>query len=220
MSQSTIAAARQNEMKTSIAVVTTMIWGRPVAAGTGRGAGRGESTAIKRRAGSGGRAPRVRATRRAARSPTVLRRAAPDSAHRSAGAAPAPAASDGCVAAQRRRRGGGGALSAARPRRRKKFQRSSVPGRRAGPTGRRAGRAGWRRRSRARWSIAAPARARLLPDCECRREGELARCGRRERSEEHTSELQSRENLVCCLLLEKKKWLVFFGGRIFVPCRC
>src|SRR5690606_41130734 len=25
-----------------------------------------------------------------------------------------------------------------------------------------------------------------------------------ERSEEHTSELQSRENLVCCLLLEKK----------------
>src|SRR6266511_5995312 len=28
---------------------------------------------------------------------------------------------------------------------------------------------------------------------------------RRERSEEHTSELQSRENLVCRLLLEKKK---------------
>src|SRR5690606_40792087 len=26
-----------------------------------------------------------------------------------------------------------------------------------------------------------------------------------QRSEEHTSELQSRENLVCCLLLEKKK---------------
>src|SRR5690606_40363756 len=26
----------------------------------------------------------------------------------------------------------------------------------------------------------------------------------RERSEEHTSELQSRENLVCCVLLEKK----------------
>src|SRR5436309_4422324 len=32
------------------------------------------------------------------------------------------------------------------------------------------------------------------------------RCaGPRERSEEHTSELQSRENLVCRLLLEKKK---------------
>src|SRR5436309_12049410 len=29
--------------------------------------------------------------------------------------------------------------------------------------------------------------------------------GLRERSEEHTSELQSRENLVCRLLLEKKK---------------
>src|SRR5436309_8301694 len=29
--------------------------------------------------------------------------------------------------------------------------------------------------------------------------------GRTERSEEHTSELQSRENLVCRLLLEKKK---------------
>src|SRR5690606_39512266 len=29
--------------------------------------------------------------------------------------------------------------------------------------------------------------------------------GRRARSEEHTSELQSRENLVCRLLLEKKK---------------
>src|SRR5690606_8223452 len=28
----------------------------------------------------------------------------------------------------------------------------------------------------------------------------------RRRSEEHTSELQSRENLVCRLLLEKKKW--------------
>src|SRR5436309_7136037 len=33
--------------------------------------------------------------------------------------------------------------------------------------------------------------------------GYAARCG--SRSEEHTSELQSRENLVCRLLLEKKK---------------
>src|SRR5690606_41725441 len=31
------------------------------------------------------------------------------------------------------------------------------------------------------------------------------RCFRADRSEEHTSELQSRENLVCRLLLEKKK---------------
>src|SRR5690606_42016094 len=37
-----------------------------------------------------------------------------------------------------------------------------------------------------------------------------ARCGRptsSTRSEEHTSELQSRENLVCRLLLEKKKYV-------------
>src|SRR2546430_5028633 len=32
-----------------------------------------------------------------------------------------------------------------------------------------------------------------------------ARCGRETRSEEHTSELQSQSNLVCRLLLEKKK---------------
>src|SRR5690606_41110780 len=36
------------------------------------------------------------------------------------------------------------------------------------------------------------------------------RClSRRDRSEEHTSELQSRENLECRLLLEKKKMLVY-----------
>src|SRR2546430_4050227 len=35
--------------------------------------------------------------------------------------------------------------------------------------------------------------------------GELRRLGCRERSEEHTSELQSQSNLVCRLLLEKKK---------------
>src|SRR2546421_1309092 len=37
----------------------------------------------------------------------------------------------------------------------------------------------------------------------CRRSVESARC--RSRSEEHTSELQSRSDLVCRLLLEKKK---------------
>src|SRR5690606_41618559 len=36
-------------------------------------------------------------------------------------------------------------------------------------------------------------------------EGTLAAWVPGARSEEHTSELQSRENLVCCLLLEKKK---------------
>src|SRR5204862_4530452 len=35
--------------------------------------------------------------------------------------------------------------------------------------------------------------------------GSCGRCGRDLRSEEHTSELQSRRDLVCRLLLEKKK---------------
>src|SRR3712207_7899344 len=47
-----------------------------------------------------------------------------------------------------------------------------------------------------------------------RRKGWSALCGRttgscsrpQQRSEEHTSELQSRQYLVCRLLLEKKKW--------------
>src|SRR5690606_39395752 len=36
----------------------------------------------------------------------------------------------------------------------------------------------------------------------------VPRTGPRPRSEEHTSELQSRENLVCRLLLEKKKHMI------------
>src|SRR5690606_41778771 len=48
-----------------------------------------------------------------------------------------------------------------------------------------------------------PHARRSLPPRQRSREG---RCRRRQpRSEEHTSELQSRENLVCRLLLEKKK---------------
>src|SRR5690606_41936723 len=46
----------------------------------------------------------------------------------------------------------------------------------------------------ARWAPSGP--ASRPPTCSCRRAT---------RSEEHTSELQSRENLVCRLLLEKKK---------------
>src|SRR5687768_18351381 len=53
--------------------------------------------------------------------------------------------------------------------------------------------AGWHRRS-----TAMPARARKGP---CR----AATSAAAERSEEHTSELQSRLHLVCRLLLEKKK---------------
>src|SRR5690606_41658606 len=41
---------------------------------------------------------------------------------------------------------------------------------------------------------------------ESERKGKLCNdCAKKNRSEEHTSELQSRENLVCRLLLEKKK---------------
>src|SRR5690606_39679677 len=40
----------------------------------------------------------------------------------------------------------------------------------------------------------------------------LSLCGLCERSEEHTSELQSREKLVCRLLLEKKK--LYFDSRV------
>src|SRR5205807_4397180 len=51
-------------------------------------------------------------------------------------------------------------------------------------------------------------RSRLPPETPSRRVGEMAPIvgnGRQSRSEEHTSELQSPCNLVCRLLLEKKK---------------
>src|SRR5690606_26830771 len=53
-------------------------------------------------------------------------------------------------------------------------------------------------------------RLMILRDALVERDPELAEarkptCTAEERSEEHTSELQSRENLVCRLLLEKKK---------------
>src|SRR5438445_8477848 len=43
------------------------------------------------------------------------------------------------------------------------------------------------------------------PPCGCARSPSTAARGARPRSEEHTSELQSRQYLVCRLLLEKKK---------------
>src|SRR5438874_8234976 len=46
-------------------------------------------------------------------------------------------------------------------------------------------------------------RVRRIMDLKCPSSGEVAR--NRWRSEEHTSELQSRRDLVCRLLLEKKK---------------
>src|SRR5439155_27051455 len=54
---------------------------------------------------------------------------------------------------------------------------------------------------------------RLVSESDHRRRGAVASCGEHrspgffERSEEHTSELQSRGHLVCRLLLEKKKKL-------------
>src|SRR5688572_33289476 len=48
------------------------------------------------------------------------------------------------------------------------------------------------------------ARSRHRPELEDRA-GRIVRLGAHPRSEEHTSELQSQSNLVCRLLLEKKK---------------
>src|SRR5690606_39558270 len=74
----------------------------------------------------------------------------------------------------------------------------------------RSGRATDRQQRRARWSArpsapgrspSATARTRRWPAAGSSR----GSCRASRRSEEHTSELQSRENLVCRLLLEKKK---------------
>src|SRR5690606_41286562 len=62
-----------------------------------------------------------------------------------------------------------------------------------------------------RWATSADSaelRDTWLIDCAIslmRSDAELISCAWCSRSEEHTSELQSRENLVCRLLLEKKK---------------
>src|ERR1022692_4567189 len=45
-------------------------------------------------------------------------------------------------------------------------------------------------------------------------------CRKMHRSEEHTSELQSPCNLVCRLLLEKKKALIFGAILLLVPVMC
>src|SRR6266576_5988108 len=51
-----------------------------------------------------------------------------------------------------------------------------------------------------------PCRPRSLPErCRSPSSRHASRLRRRRRSEEHTSELQSRRDLVCRLLLEKKK---------------
>src|SRR2546430_4623289 len=66
-----------------------------------------------------------------------------------------------------------------------------------------------------RWCGSARARPRRAPDPR-RRAGDRSRTGLRPgaRSEEHTSELQSQSNLVCRLLLEKKKKNNFKLGQL------
>src|SRR5258707_8488404 len=59
--------------------------------------------------------------------------------------------------------------------------------------------------------------ARLCWPAKSRRTG---RCRRKARSEEHTSELQSRQYLVCRLLLEKKKTITTSARVIIDQCRC
>src|SRR5437868_7546845 len=56
-----------------------------------------------------------------------------------------------------------------------------------------------------------PGRERVRPPWRRKRRDGGGLCGR-PRSEEHTSELQSRFDLVCRLLLEKKKQLEVSGG--------
>src|SRR2546427_8550037 len=66
---------------------------------------------------------------------------------------------------------------------------------------------GWGRRERRRGRTGAARQAGAAGAGVPRRAGEPRprRAGTRWRSEEHTSELQSQSNLVCRLLLEKKK---------------
>src|SRR5260370_20350527 len=54
-------------------------------------------------------------------------------------------------------------------------------------------------------SLSSGVRCRQTPGCHCSRDEQQADASRALRSEEHTSELQSHLNLVCRLLLEKKK---------------
>src|SRR5690606_41758684 len=56
-----------------------------------------------------------------------------------------------------------------------------------------------------RWSSDASTSSRYFSSNCCASSSNDANIARCTRSEEHTSELQSRENLVCRLLLEKKK---------------
>src|SRR2546430_10917356 len=60
------------------------------------------------------------------------------------------------------------------------------------------------------WSKALPARCKAEMTCHRAARPAASAC-RPDRSEEHTSELQSQSNLVCRLLLEKKKQALVCG---------
>src|SRR5438874_9080801 len=114
---------------------------------------------------------------------------------------------------RRTRRGTGGGLVAPRDARDADRAERALPrpGRGAGRLARRAGEPAAAPGGGAvagAGSGGAAARRRLPVSagrCGLRRSGALAAAGLARRSEEHTSELQSRRDLVCRLLLEKKK---------------
>src|SRR5581483_7173225 len=60
------------------------------------------------------------------------------------------------------------------------------------------------------YSVVRPLAGNPSPNRCCHWHPAPPRQGRRRRSEEHTSELQSRQYLVCRLLLEKKKKKIYF----------
>src|SRR2546428_9173148 len=68
-----------------------------------------------------------------------------------------------------------------------------------------------RRPPSASWCSATARWTRPSPVARCASASRVA--GRRSRSEEHTSELQSRSDLVCRLLLEKKKLIHLYFHR-------
>src|SRR2546430_13511827 len=74
-----------------------------------------------------------------------------------------------------------------------------------------------RRRSAAGTSIRLLPWPDIMPPCHPERERGIGVEGR---SEEHTSELQSQSNLVCRLLLEKKKKDAILGSSTLLITRC
>src|SRR5207302_6570474 len=73
----------------------------------------------------------------------------------------------------------------------------------------------WRLNTATTWSKSRTARmSRSSGGSPCIHKAQAASMAPSMRSEEHTSELQSRENLVCRLLLEKKKIICKFTTRL------